>query len=141
MYPSTPIAFSCRLTATPRTQKIDEAHEGAKSVKLTFLGKKEKLVSVGFTRQSQRQFKVWDPRDMSKCVKKIDIDQAAGVIIPHFDDDTNVLYLAGKVRWRPRCESHHRICREGARRRRKAVASRHGVGIRFGMGKRLWRGV
>jgi len=76
--------------------KIDEAHEGAKSVKLTFLGKKEKLVSVGFTRQSQRQFKVWDPRDMSKCVKKIDIDQAAGVIIPHFDDDTNVLYLAGK---------------------------------------------
>jgi coronin-1B/1C/6 len=29
-------------------------------------------------------------------VKKIDIDQAAGVIMPFYDEDTQVLYLAGK---------------------------------------------
>lgn len=53
-------------------------HEGARSSKLTFLGTKEKLVSVGFTKQSQRQFKVWDPRNLTKEVKRMDIDQAAG---------------------------------------------------------------
>lgn len=72
------------------------AHEGSKSVKLTWLGEKEKLVSVGFTRQSQRQFKIWDPRKMDQEIKKIDIDQAAGVIIPFYDPDTSLLYLCGK---------------------------------------------
>lgn len=55
------------------------AHEGARSSKLTFLGTKEKLVSVGFTKQSQRQFKVWDPRNLTKEIKRMDIDQAAGM--------------------------------------------------------------
>ena len=32
-------------------------------------------------------------------MKKVDIDQAAGVIIPYYDEDTSVMYLAGKVRW------------------------------------------
>lgn len=54
------------------------AHEGARSSKITYLGTKEKLVSVGFTKQSQRQFKVWDPRNLTKEIKKMDIDQAAG---------------------------------------------------------------
>jgi coronin-1B/1C/6 len=76
--------------------EIHEAHEGAKSTKLTFLGRLNNLVTVGFTKQSQRQFKIWDPRKLDKYTKKVDIDQAAGVIIPYFDDDTNMLYLAGK---------------------------------------------
>jgi len=29
-------------------------------------------------------------------VKHLDIDQAAGVIMPFYDEDTNILYLAGK---------------------------------------------
>ena len=62
--------------------EIHEAHEGAKSTKLTFLGRLNNLVTVGFTKQSQRQFKIWDPRKLDKYTKKVDIDQAAGVIIP-----------------------------------------------------------
>lgn len=57
------------------------AHEGARSSKITYLGTKEKLVSVGFTKQSQRQFKVWDPRNLSKEIKKMEIDQAAGASV------------------------------------------------------------
>ena len=75
---------------------IETAHEGAKSIKLTFLGNMNKLVSVGFTKQSNRQFKIWDPRNISKELEKVDIDQAAGVIMPFFDCDTGLLYLAGK---------------------------------------------
>ena len=77
-------------------QEIPDAHEGAKSVKLTFLGDKEKLATVGFTRQSQRQIKMWDPRNLGAALHTEKIDQAAGVIIPYYDEDTSVLYLAGK---------------------------------------------
>ncbi|KDO23448.1 hypothetical protein SPRG_11375 [Saprolegnia parasitica CBS 223.65] len=74
----------------------ENAHEGSKSVKLTFLGEKDLFATVGFSRQSQRRLKVWDPRKLDKELKKIDIDQAAGVIMPFFDADTNILYLCGK---------------------------------------------
>jgi coronin-1B/1C/6 len=76
--------------------KIDTAHDGSKSIKLVYLGIHEKLVSTGFTRQSERQFKIWDPRNTSQCVEKIDMDQAAGVVMPFFDQDTNILFLTGK---------------------------------------------
>jgi coronin-1B/1C/6 len=82
-------------TATVATI-IETAHEGAKSTKLTYLGPLDKLITVGFTRQSQRQFKIWDPRNTSEELKRVDVDQAAGVIMPFFDPDTNLLYLAGK---------------------------------------------
>jgi coronin-1B/1C/6 len=74
----------------------ENAHSGSKSVKLTFLGEKETFVTVGFTRQSQRQFKIWDPRKLDKELKRVDMDQAAGVIMPFYDADTNLLYLCGK---------------------------------------------
>jgi len=76
--------------------KIATPHEGSKSVKLAYLGNSGKLASCGFTRQSQRELKIWDPKMPDKPVKKVDIDQAAGVLMPFFDADTNVLYLAGK---------------------------------------------
>jgi len=84
-------ARSASLTTT-----LETAHEGAKSIKMTFLGRTEKLVTIGFTRQSQRQFKIWDPRNTSTELKRVDIDQAAGVIMPFYDEDTQLLYLAGK---------------------------------------------
>lgn len=75
---------------------VENAHEGAKSFKLTYLGATNKLVSVGFTKQSQRQLKIYDPRNLAEEVKRMDIDQAAGVILPFYDPDTSLLYLAGK---------------------------------------------
>jgi coronin-1B/1C/6 len=76
--------------------KIDEAHEGAKSVKMTYLGAKDKLVTFGFNKQSQRQLKVWDPRAPAKPLSTTAIDQAAGVIMPFYDQDTDILYAVGK---------------------------------------------
>lgn len=75
---------------------IEMAHEGAKSIKMTYLGPLDKLCTVGFTRQSQRQFKIWDPRNTSKELERVDMDQAAGVVMPFYDPDTSMLFLAGK---------------------------------------------
>ena len=76
---------------------IDQAHAGAKSTKLSFLGGFDRLCSVGFTKQSQRQIKFWDVKKLGgEPVHQIQLDQASGVIIPYYDVDTRVLYLAGK---------------------------------------------
>jgi len=45
--------------------------------------------------------KIWDLKHLKQEIKTVDIDQAAGVIMPFFDADTNLLYLAGKVRALP----------------------------------------
>ncbi len=75
---------------------IEGAHEGSKSVKTTYLGHLNKLLTVGFSKTSTRQIKIWDPRKVSEEVFRLDIDNAAGVIMPFFDPDTSLLYLAGK---------------------------------------------
>lgn len=76
--------------------KIDQAHDGSKSIKMVFLGAMDKLVSVGFTKQSKRHFKIWDPKNLSQPIDTVDMDQAAGVIMPFFDADTNMLFLGGR---------------------------------------------
>lgn len=76
--------------------RIDTAHEGAKSIKLTYMGSTGLLLTCGFTKQSMRQFKIWDSRNLETPVKQVDIDQAAGVILPFYDNDTGLLYLVGK---------------------------------------------
>merc|ERR1711871_484126 len=86
----------CDARSASVASTIQTAHEGSKCVKLSYLGTLDKLVSVGFSKQSSRQFKIWDPRDLSKELKKIDIDQASGAIMPFFDPDTLMLYLCGK---------------------------------------------
>lgn len=78
------------------TSLISPAHEGAKSIKLAFLGHSHKLFSAGFSKTSQRQLKIWDERNTSKEVFRLDLDTAAGVIMPFFDLDTHLIYLAGK---------------------------------------------
>jgi coronin-1B/1C/6 len=49
------------------------------------------------TQIADRELKVWDPRgDVSKPLNATELDQAAGVIMPFYDEDTRMLYLAGK---------------------------------------------
>jgi len=80
------------------TDPVDQlkAHDGARPVKLTYMGKKGKLMSAGASRQGMRQCKIWDPRKFKDPVSLIDVDIAAGALLPLYDEDLNVLYLSGK---------------------------------------------
>mmetsp|Transcript_7983 Transcript_7983/g.16025 ORF Transcript_7983/g.16025 Transcript_7983/m.16025 type:complete len:448 (-) Transcript_7983:122-1465(-) len=79
-----------------------EAHEGTKTQKITFCNGfpgagGEAICTTGFTKQSKRQFKLFDMRKLgSGEYASHNIDQGAGVIIPFFDEGTNMLYLCGK---------------------------------------------
>jgi len=83
----------------PRQKKIThdcEAHTGVKGGRVIWLGNKDKIFTVGFTKTSEREYAIWDPKDLSKPVVKSTLDTGAGVIMPFYDNDTNVLFLAGK---------------------------------------------
>jgi hypothetical protein len=86
-------------TVDPRSGKIVsevEAHVGVKGMRLTFLGAKDKLFTMGFSKTSERQFSLWDPRNLSTACRTENIDTGSGILMPFYDNDTNVLYLAGK---------------------------------------------
>jgi len=72
------------------------AHEGAKGSRCLWLGNNGTLMTVGMTRQSERQFRIWDPRNLDSDLCNQKIDTASGQLMPFFDNDSKVLYLAGK---------------------------------------------
>lgn len=97
-------ACSCKDKAIrlidPRTaalaSKIDTAHDGAKSVKLVYANDSGKMFSFGASKQSSREIKVWDIKNLDKPLHTESVDTAAGGMIPLWDTDTSVLYLCGK---------------------------------------------
>lgn len=78
------------------TSEIKTAHEGAKSIKIVYVNDSGKIFSFGASKQSTREIKVWDSKDLSKPIHTESVDTAAGGLIPLWDSDTNVLYLCGK---------------------------------------------
>jgi coronin-1B/1C/6 len=75
---------------------IDHPHDGLKSVKIAYMGETGKFLTLGASKQSAREIKVWDLKNLSEPLHTEKIDQAAGVLLPIYDNDTNVLYLCGK---------------------------------------------
>eukprot|EP01114_Cavostelium_apophysatum_P010861 TRINITY_DN24_c0_g1_i1.p1 TRINITY_DN24_c0_g1~~TRINITY_DN24_c0_g1_i1.p1 ORF type:complete len:451 (-),score=132.88 TRINITY_DN24_c0_g1_i1:101-1453(-) len=83
----------------PRANSVVQeavAHEGVKGGRSIWLGNKEKIFSCGFTKTSEREYAIWDPKDLSKPLNRTSVDSASGILMPFFDNDTNVLFLAGK---------------------------------------------
>jgi len=97
------IATSCKdkkiRIIDPRTAKLAseaEAHTGVKGSRVCWLGHKDKLFSVGFSKTSEREYALWDPRDMSKSLGRSNIDSGSGLLLPFYDGDNAVLYMGGK---------------------------------------------
>jgi coronin-1B/1C/6 len=73
-----------------------EGHQGTKGSRAIWLTGLDRIFTVGFTKMSERHYMFWDPRDMSKPITTEDIDVSAGLIMPFYDEGTNLLFLAGK---------------------------------------------
>jgi len=83
------------LRAAAIVQEV-EAHAGVKGMRAMFLGHKDKIFSMGFSKTSERQYSLWDPRNFTTPMHTENVDTAAGLLMPFYDDDSNVLFLAGK---------------------------------------------
>lgn len=73
-----------------------KGHDGTKSSKIEFVSESNLLFTTGFSRMSERQYAIWDGYDLSKAKKQDMIDQGSGVLFTHYDEDTRMMYVAGK---------------------------------------------
>ncbi|CAF0795784.1 unnamed protein product [Brachionus calyciflorus] len=83
----------------PRSGKVicvGDGHQGSKISKVVFLGCGTKLFTTGFSRLSERQIAIWNINDLSKPIQMDVVDCSSGVLIPYYDYDTNIVFVAGK---------------------------------------------
>jgi coronin-1B/1C/6 len=73
-------------------------HSGAKSSRVVWLGDHDRVATTGFSKMSDRQLGLWDPRNPSKPVGGdfTYLDSQSGICMPFWDDGSQMLYLAGK---------------------------------------------
>ncbi|KAI8089305.1 uncharacterized protein BX664DRAFT_332680 [Halteromyces radiatus] len=82
-----------------RSNKIVQegsGHQGIKGSRVVWLGDSDRLATTGFSRMSDRQLNLWDTSNLEKPLKSEFLDTSSGVIMPFYDIDTKMLYLAGK---------------------------------------------
>jgi len=83
----------------PRDGKAVQSTEGFAGTKrssVVWASNQEKLIGVGVSKTSVRQYGIWDPKKLDTPLNVTDLDQSAGVVIPFYDPDNSILYLAGK---------------------------------------------
>ena len=73
-----------------------QAHEGSKAARVVFLGKTGRLFTVGSSKRGERQFSIWDEKDMSKPLHTETAEPSPSVYQPMYDEDTGVMFLAAK---------------------------------------------
>lgn len=81
----------------PRTNTIAQetvGHQGVKGSRVCWM--KDKVLTVGFSKTSEREFNIYDHRNIANPLTRMSVDTSAGIIMPFFDHDTNILFLAGK---------------------------------------------
>ena len=73
-------------------------HAGAKPSRVAWLGNTDRIVTTGFSRFSDRQIGIWDVENIDKGPINgfWQVDTSSGVLIPYFDVETSILYVAGK---------------------------------------------
>lgn len=77
--------------------KTTDGHGGIKGSRVVWLGDRDRIVTTGFSRMSDRQMMLWDTGagDLN-CIKTETIDSSSGVVMPHYIEGNSVLLLAGK---------------------------------------------
>ncbi|XP_055754262.1 coronin-1A-like [Salvelinus fontinalis] len=73
----------------------EKTHEGSRPVKALFVSD-GKILSTGFSRMSERQVALWDPKSFGEPLTLQELDTSSGVLLPFFDPDTGIVYLCGK---------------------------------------------
>lgn len=102
-YDGSLIATACKdkkgRVIDPRTGNVANefpAHDGSKGSRCLWLGNKNTILTVGMSKLSEREFRIWDPRNLDKHLCHKSIDTASGMLMPFYDNDSSILYLAGK---------------------------------------------
>ncbi|XP_056004095.1 coronin-2B-like isoform X2 [Ostrea edulis] len=69
---------------------------GPRAWKAVFLGDSGRIFTSYHGRYSDREIAVWDVKNLSAPMKVETIDNSSSILLPYYDQDTKVMYLAGK---------------------------------------------
>ncbi|KAJ8952578.1 hypothetical protein NQ314_007504 [Rhamnusium bicolor] len=98
------IATSCKdkqvRILDPRVEesclKTANSHPGIKDSRVVWLGDQNKILTTGFDSQRLRQIIIRDLRNFGETEKTLELDCSTGILIPLYDADTGMLFVAGK---------------------------------------------
>lgn len=98
------LATSCKdkqvRVLDPRVEesclKTAISHPGIKDSRVVWLGEQNKILTTGFDAQRLRQIIIRDLRNFGEPEKTLELDCSTGILIPLYDSDTGMLFLAGK---------------------------------------------
>uniref|UniRef100_H3B791 Coronin n=1 Tax=Latimeria chalumnae TaxID=7897 RepID=H3B791_LATCH len=83
----------------PRKQQVVAEkfapHEGIRPMRATFT-REGYIFTTGFTRMSQRELGLWDPKNFDEPIALQEMDTSNGVLLPFYDPDSSIVYLCGK---------------------------------------------
>ncbi|GAB0089346.1 Coronin [Sergentomyia squamirostris] len=75
---------------------VADSHQSIKDSRVVWLGEQNRILTTGFDAQRLRQVIIRDVRNFSVPEKTLELDCSTGILMPLFDPDTNMLFLAGK---------------------------------------------
>lgn len=73
-----------------------DSHQSIKDSRIVWLGDQPRLLTTGFDASRIRQVIIRDIRNLSAPEKVLELDCSTGILMPLYDPDTNMLFLAGK---------------------------------------------
>jgi len=71
-------------------------HEGSKSAHVQWMGREDKIVTAGFTKSSERELALYDPRNLKGRLHTEKLENSSSALMLFADEDVNLLYVAGK---------------------------------------------
>ncbi|CAH0591452.1 unnamed protein product [Chrysodeixis includens] len=75
---------------------VANSHQNIKDSRIVWLGDQDRILTTGFDSARLRQIMIRDIRNLSQTQKTLELDCSTGILMPLFDPDTNMLFLAGK---------------------------------------------
>ncbi|XP_075159287.1 coronin isoform X4 [Haematobia irritans] len=87
--------LDCRVNGSP-IQMSAESHQSIKDSRIVWLGNQSRILTTGFDAARLRQVIIRDIRNFSVPEKTLELDCSTGILMPLYDPDTNMLFLAGK---------------------------------------------
>ncbi|XP_044747704.1 coronin-7 isoform X2 [Coccinella septempunctata] len=76
--------------------KTANSHQSIKDSRIVWLGDSNRVLTTGFDAQRVRQIIIRDVRNFNQIEKSIELDSSTGILMPLYDADTGMLFLAGK---------------------------------------------
>jgi hypothetical protein len=74
-----------------------DGHQGVKGGRAMFMGKHDKIFTVGFGKTSERQYFIYDVKNLSApLLGPCNLDNQAGMIMPFYDEDSDLIFLPAK---------------------------------------------